>query len=628
MSDRDLVLLAKEAGLAARWKDAAGEEKTVEPDTLRAVLKALSLPTESAAQIAESRAALREQKAAPPSLILATPGETLSFGETSVTLREELGYQEIESRRFAIVPAKAWSLADILPDQKSWAIAAQVYSLRNGTTPGFGDFTALGHLAEDAAAYGAQAVAMSPVHALFGAAPEHYGPYSPSTRLFLNPLYASLPGQSGPEGGEFIDWPAAGSQKMRALRQAFDAAWPQIGDVLQAFLQEEGPRLLAHARFEMLDARFRKQGIAGWRNWPEHYRNARSKTVASLSPDDPEIAFQVYLQWMARRSLTEAQDKARKAGMRVGLITDMAVGMDPSGSHAWEAPDEVLTGLSIGAPPDLFNHTGQNWGLTALSPLALLRSGFGGYIATLRASMASAGGIRLDHAMGLLRLWVIPEGASAKDGVYLQYPFDEMLSLLKLESQLHKAVVIAEDLGTVPEGFREKIAAAGLHGMRVLWFERDAKGTFLAPQDWDASAAALSTTHDLPTLTGWWRGRDLAWRRKIETGFDVPANRDARAKDREQLWTALIKAECAQGEQPPSGNATKLTDAAFSFLAQTPCPLAILPVEDFLGEAEQPNLPGTIDEHPNWCRRIEETRPLANRKAARRASLLNRGRGS
>ena len=309
--------------------------------------------------------------------------------------------------------------------------------------------------------------------------------------------------------------------------------------------------------------------------------------------------------------------------MAIGLITDMAVGMDPSGSHAWSAPDEILQGLAVGAPPDLFNTKGQNWGLTNFSPLALKRTRFEGFIATVQRAMRHAGGIRLDHAMGLERLWVIPDGASPADGVYLHYPRTEMIALLARELRRRRALVVAEDLGTVPRGFRRHIAQAGFLGMRVLWFERDKAGHYMPPKKWNPHGAALSTTHDLPTLAGWWSGHDIAWRAKLgATPAQIKQERKRRTRDRASLWKTLHGAGLAHGPAPTAP--ATFIDAAFRDLAETRCPLKLLPVEDFVGDKEQPNIPGTIDEHPNWRRRLKSERPLAGAVARRRAAILGK----
>jgi 4-alpha-glucanotransferase len=288
--------------------------------------------------------------------------------------------------------------------------------------------------------------------------------------------------------------------------------------------------------------------------------------------------------------------------MRIGLIADLAVGANPSGSDAWTGADDIFGGLQIGAPPDLFNTKGQNWGLTTFSPRALRDGGFAPFIAMLRSCMRHAGGARIDHAMGLLRLWVIPTGAEPSDGAYLAYPVDDLFRLVALESRRHRAIVIGEDLGTVPPGFRERLARAGIYGMRVLWFERDEHG-FLAAAAWPAETVAMTSTHDLPTVTGWWSGHDLDSRNHCGLLADVAGERAARIKDRQALWRAFRSAHVDDGDVPTRDEGQRVADASVNFIAATPSRLALLPLEDALARKDQPNLPGTVEAHPNWRRR-------------------------
>jgi 4-alpha-glucanotransferase len=237
--------------------------------------------------------------------------------------------------------------------------------------------------------------------------------------------------------------------------------------------------------------------------------------------------------------------------------------------------------------------------------------GFSAFIDMLRASFAYAGGLRIDHVLGLQRLWLVPEGASPADGAYLAYPINDLLRLIALESWRHRAIVIGEDLGTVPAGFRDRLAEYGVLGMRVLWFERSEKeGRFRAPRQWSADALATTTTHDLPTVAGWWQGHDIDWRSHIgqtaprRDGQDpVEAAKAERAADREALWRAFQQAGIAPDVPAPALDAPPV-DEALAFVASTPAPLAIYPLEDLLGTDEQPNLPGSTDEHPNWRRRM------------------------
>jgi 4-alpha-glucanotransferase len=261
----------------------------------------------------------------------------------------------------------------------------------------------------------------------------------------------------------------------------------------------------------------------------------------------------------------------------------------------------MLRGLTIGAPPDLINTSGQDWGVTTFSPSGLIRQGFSGFIELLRSSMRHAGGVRIDHVMGLARLWVVPRGMSAAQGAYLRFPLDDLLRLVKIESRRHRAIVLGEDLGTLPDGFRERLQDAGLAGLRVLWFERDTM-RFLPPQQWSGDAVAMTSTHDLSTVAGWWQGRDLEWRAKLTTTIEDEDT--IRNHDRAALWDAFRASGSAHGEMPASQDSGPVADAAAAHIGHAACQLAILPIEDALALPEQPNLPGTIDEHPNWRRRL------------------------
>ena len=313
--------------------------------------------------------------------------------------------------------------------------------------------------------------------------------------------------------------------------------------------------------------------------------------------------------------------------MRIGLISDLAIGMDRGGSHAWARQNDLLLGLNIGAPPDAFNPRGQDWGLTSFSPQALIARGFEPFLATLRAAMRHAGGARIDHAMGLMRLWLIPDGAPPADGAYLSYPLDDLLRLVALESHRHRAIVIGEDLGTVAPEFRDRMAEVGISGMDVLWFQRDKK-RFLPPSKWRGDAVAMTSTHDLPTVAGWWNGSDITTREKLGLVPDAAAERKKRAADRKKLWKAFKKAKVTKRDPPPPEETEPAADSAVRFVAKAAAPLALIPVEDMLGLSEQPNLPGTVDEHPNWRRRYDPpaSNILDTPQAQRRLKGLREGR--
>jgi 4-alpha-glucanotransferase len=650
--------LARDAGIANDWTDAAGRPQRVAIDTLRGVLGALGIPCTSEAEIAESGARLREAKGGARTFITATTGKVIPLPDDDakaaaaliledgtrrpIRLRQargvtvlppisEPGYHRLHvgdrEITLAVAPPRCVTLDDIAPGERLYGLGVQLYALRRPNDGGIGDAGALRDFVTSAAAERADAIALSPTHSLFAADPSHYGPYSPSSRLFLNPLFAdpavvfgeariaACGGAQDSDSAELIDWPKAGRAKYAMLRRLYDdfatRELPQPGDSLatdfQSFVREGGERLREHALFEALHRHWfgKTDSKWNWSDWPAEWRSPTAPALAEFaSAEGREIQFHMFLQWITARSFAAVQQTARQAGMRIGLISDLAVGMSPGGSHAWSRQQDLLLGLSIGAPPDLLATRGQDWGLTAFSPQGLIASHFEPFLATLRAALRHAGGVRIDHAMGLARLWLLPRGASPAEGAYLAYPIDDMLRLIALESHRHRAIVIGEDLGTVEPEFRKRLSATGISGMDVLWFTRKGN-SFLPPDKWRRDAVAMTTTHDLPTVAGWWQGTDIARRSEIGLVPDEQAERKQRGKDRAALWRAFRKARVVAEDAPLPDDAELAADAAIAFTARSPSPLALIPIEDVLGTAEQPNLPGTIDEHPNWRRRLD-----------------------
>ncbi|RJF95336.1 4-alpha-glucanotransferase [Noviherbaspirillum saxi] len=586
---------------------------------------------------------------------------------TELPVIEHFGYHRLLAGdvdiTLAIAPPHCFGVTDAIAasaaatdDPRLWGLGVQLYSLRRSGDGGIGDFTGLSELARSAARHGAAALAISPVHAMFSADVHRFSPYGPSSRLFLNALHIDPASVLGPDamqaalaalGGdavsrmarleqeELIAWPEAATLRLALLRKLY-AQFRIGGDQsdFDSFRREGGGALHDHARFEALHAWRLAQGEdAYWQNWPEGLRNPRAADVEKFARQHADdIGFHEFLQWQAARGLQGAQKAARAAGMPIGLIADLAVGADNGGSQAWSRQTEIINGLSVGAPPDLLNTRGQSWGLGAFSPHAMKAKGFGAYIEMLRATFAYAGGARIDHVLGLGRLWLVPQHASSEHGAYLQYPMQDLLRLIALESWLHRAIVIGEDLGTVPAGFDMQLAQAGLLGIRVLMFQRDGE-RFLRPDEWPRHAIATTTTHDLPTIAGWWQGRDIDWRVKLdllEPGQTEGEARHMRARERSALWRAMSETGFAHGDAPPTHAGTASLDAAIGFMSATPSPLAMLPVEDALGLSEQPNLPGTIETHPNWRRRLPQTVDvlLDDPAAAGRLAIMNRSRSA
>jgi 4-alpha-glucanotransferase len=664
MNEAAIHALARSTGLAVDWRDYANNTHRVSVESLQRILAALGLPCGTAGELSDSEHALAVEGI--PPLVSATVGLPIDLPPSSVraSSRNRVmledgkvmevpagsgprgmrlpaiatpGYHSLEigDRRvtLAVAPARCPTISDIAPNERVWGIAAQVYGLRSPGDCGIGDGAGIVALANQAAANKADVLALSPVHALFTADPNHFSPYSPSSRLFYNPLHADARAVFGEarvqkataqagvsvlnhafEERHLIDWPESARAKNSIFHCLFEdfaatdlvAATPTPLAADFARFQAEGSTLLEdHACFEALHAeRLRVDTTAwSWSEWPVQWRDPHSDAVRAFAAQNKnEIAFHCFLQWIADRSLAAAQDQAKRAGMRIGLVADLAVGMSGAGSHAWTSQQDILVGLEIGAPPDQYNTKGQNWGLTTFSPRALSRGGFAPFIATLRACLRHAGGVRIDHAMGLLRLWVVPRGADPSQGAYLTYPIDDLMRLTALESNRRGAIVIGEDLGTVPAGFRERLAATGIYGMRVLWFERE-RARFAPPQAWSADTAAMTSTHDLPTVAGWWRGSDIETRAQIGLVEDKEKEEAERIKERRSLWRAFRRAGAAVGKLPAPATPLPVTDAAVKFVATTPSQLTLLPLEDALALEEQPNLPGTIDQHPNWRRR-------------------------
>ena len=685
--------LAEEAGITVVWQDYRGVMHTVSTKTLRCLLAALELPALTADEIAASRmhlAAETQGRVAehPPPLVTAVVGApiALPFGSSfagknyRVTLEDgeirearfadegpaiveaidRFGYHRLEVDEvsltlpitLAIAPARCYGVPDALadagrdPDTRPWGLAVQLYGISQTGDGGLGDYGSLATLAERAARHGADALAISPVHAMFSADLHRYSPYGPSSRLLANVLHVDPRGVLGdeactaafeaidPEGlaakleaNTLLDWPASSRLRLAVLRRLFDRLMAGNGDDdddepdrstqnlrddFVAFRTQGGEVLEAHARFEALHAMLcagDASMLGGWLTWPAAYRDPHGDAVAAFARDHrDDVAFHAFLQWQAARQLDAAHRAAKSAGMAIGIVADLAVGADASGSQAWSRQRDMLLGLSIGAPPDLLNALGQSWGLAAFSPRALKSTGFRAWIDMLRAAFAHAGGVRIDHVLGLTRMWLVPEGADAIEGAYLRYPFDDLLRLVALESWRHRAIVIGEDLGTVPEGLPERLAAAGLLGIKVLWFERQwhvPGQPFRPPHEWSNGALAVTTTHDLPTIAGWWCGRDIGWRAQLDLFGEHSSEeveRAAREADRDTLWTMLRESGAAYGERPPADRPP--VAEALRYVGSTPAPLAITPIDDALGMVEQPNLPGTIATHPNWRLRL------------------------
>ncbi|WP_448623636.1 4-alpha-glucanotransferase [Geodermatophilus sp. URMC 64] len=569
-----------EWGIDATWVDANDEEHEVAPATIEGLREVIGTPPADL----EDRAP-----------IVARPGDVLEVDEAEVDCEDgrtrhidgelpedfPLGYHRLRTpdgreRRLIVSPGRCW-----LPDERTWGWAVQLYAARSRTSWGIGDLGDLRALREMATEQGAGYLLINPLHAVAPTTPQESSPYLPATRRFRNPLYLRVPEVPGADrvdlgdGGdlndaEHIDRDAIWTRKREVLRRIFDAAgsadpafpdwWWHQGQPMQdwgtwcALADEHGP---------------------DWHTWPEQLRDPRGRAVRDFaSAHEKDVAFHVWLQWCLSRQLDAAA-----AGLTV--IQDLPIGVAGGGADAWTWQDVLAQGASVGAPPDAFNAQGQDWGSPPLIPWRLRAADYEPFIQSIRATMAGGGGLRIDHVMGLFRLWWVPADGTAVDGAYVRYPAEDLLDIVALESARAQALVVGEDLGTVEEGVREALAEHGILSYRLLWFEED------DPAEWPAAAMAAVTTHDLPTVAGLWTGDDVEEQRVRGTGSD---------EELEAGRTALL--EKLVGVRRSSRPETAVR-RAYERLATAPSLLLSATLEDAVGERRRPNMPGTTD-RPNW----------------------------
>jgi 4-alpha-glucanotransferase len=621
----DLFTRAKELGIQTEFIDGQGHRHVTDEAALRITLAALParVPTRllAGAVVVRSgrptRTELKEAARFPLRWKIVAGLKVIAEGEThdraivwpqdlpvgSYRLQLTDASSISEQAPLIVAPRKAYG-GDF---DRCWLLAAQLYGVRSARNWGIGDFTDLEGLIELADQLGADGVGLNPLHALFPDRPADCSPYSPNSRLFLNPLYIDvekLPGFqrafeskvtiAGLRASVTVDYAGVAEVKWRALRHAFDAfKTSPSGERRQdfdKFRAERAPLLSRFACFEALRHKFNKP----WWEWPEPWRQPDAAKCAALreGPDGAEIEFFEFVQWVADRQLRACRDLATRLGMKVGLYLDVAVGVQCDGFDAWNEQTSISRHLAVGAPPDQLNTAGQNWGLAGFNAAGLEIQSFEPYREMLRASMRYAGAIRLDHVLGLKRLYLVPHGFAADNGVYVQMPFEALLAVTAQESVAHHCVVIGEDLGTVPKGFREEMADWGIWSYQVMMFERDDHGRFRDVDYYLPNALVTFNTHDLSTYAGWRSFSDLALKRSL--GIDPGESDDAR-------WHALTMLSDVLRHHAIHNHDLY---AVVGFLAQTKSRLLAISLEDLLGVIDQPNIPGTVNEHPNWRQRL------------------------
>ena len=544
----------------------------------------------------------------------------------------------------AVAPSKCHRPAALRNGGRAWGAAVQLYGVRSSRNFGIGDFTDLANLVARVGAEGGDVVGVNPLHALFPHNPTHASPYSPSSRMFVNVLYVDVEtiaefarcahARERVSSSTFrsalakvrvaplVDYAGAAALKMPLLELLYVQAREDARtgatsrwSAFDAYKTAGGDALRRQALFDALQAHFhaRDPAVWGWPVWPDAYRDPASPAVRAFADEHGErVDFFAWLQWQADLQRESLATRARQSGLAIGLYTDLAVSIDRGGAEAWANQSLYAVSASVGAPPDIFNVRGQDWGLPPMIPTRLRDAGYAPFIATLRANMRFAGALRIDHVMGLMRLYWVPSGATPAYGAYVHYPLDDLAGLLALESERHRCLVIGEDLGTVPDEVRVVLAANDVLSYRVLLFERNEQGEFNPPSAYPEAALATVSTHDLPTLAGWWEGHDIALRAAhghLGTNADLESALAGRVRDRGQLLAALARQRLLPEGTPLDPTAVptltpSLATALQAFLARTPCALFVVQPEDVFGAIEQANLPGTTTEHPNWRRKL------------------------
>jgi 4-alpha-glucanotransferase len=562
----------------------------------------------------------------------------LGYHELSV---KKSARQVLGSLRLILAPQSCYKQEPFINGRKVWGPSVQLYCLRSENNWGIGDFTDLGVLVENMGKWGAHFVGLNPIHALYPANPESASPYSPSSRRWLNVVYIDV--LNVPEYQqndtvkrevesptfqqrlqalrdlESIDYTGVTQAKIDVLRKVFAGAKlgknTTRGKAFAAFIAEGGESLKQQAVYDALQASLYAAGqnAWGWPAWPEEYSEYHKPAVANWANEhEADVRFYMYLQFLADEQLAQADAKAKQSGMVMGIYRDLAVGVSEGSTEIWANSELYCPKASVGAPPDVLGPLGQNWGLPPMDPSKLLEAKYQPMIDLFRSNMRSCGSLRIDHAMALLRLWWVPPGASAANGAYIYYRVNDLLGILALESVRNRCLIIGEDLGTVPDGMDVLLKDNGVHSYRIFFFERSkTDGGFISPAHYPEQAMAALTTHDMPTLRGYWHCDDLTLGRELGLYPDDEVLSVLRA-DRHQAKQRILDSLHGHGvlsDAVPrdvnwAGMTTELNHGMQIHMCLGNCALFSTQLEDWLEMDKPVNVPGTSTEYPNWRRKL------------------------
>jgi 4-alpha-glucanotransferase len=570
--------------------------------------------------------------------------------ESKVSEKIPVGYHQltVESAnmksavKLIVAPTTCYHAPAIEQGTKPWGFSVQLYALRSERNWGMGDFSDLKRLATHCAKLGADFIGLNPIHALFPSNPDVCSPYGPSSRRWLNCLYLDVSAIDGFEHDdvqakvkeqgfverlerarqlEYIDYNAVGDLKMPILeaiftvyKQRFLSKNTKQNKVFKRFIARGDESLLVQCTYDALQQHFKlsNQGFDSWHSFPEPYRSFDSEAVQTFIKDHGKrVMFYQFLQWQASIQLEEAQQTALQAGMAIGLYRDLAVGVSEGSSEVWGNKALYCTKASVGAPPDVLGPLGQNWGLPPMNPTLLYQQAYQPVIDMFSANMASAGALRVDHVMALLRLWWIPHGEGATAGGYVYYPVDDLLAILALESHRNANMVIGEDLGTVPTEIRQKLSDNGIYSYRVFFFEQAPDGGFYSPEHYPKQSLATLTTHDMPTLIGFWHCHDFELGKQLGVYPDDEVLRGLyhdRHRQKQAIldtlhWHASVSEEVGK-DVDTTGMTESLNHGLHLHMAKGSSTLLSFQLEDWLQMDKPVNIPGTFNEYPNWRRKL------------------------
>jgi 4-alpha-glucanotransferase len=575
----------------------------------------------------------------------ATAGKALNLPTRLPEGYHTLTLTQSDSRwhcRVIVAPARCYEPQALKQGKKLWGSCVQLYTLRSKNNWGIGDFGDLKVMLPEIARRGGSFIGLNPIHALYPANPESASPYSPSSRRWLNVIYIdvnavedfrdskeaqawwTLPTTQqtlkAARAAEWVDYATVTALKITALRMAWKGFSVRDDDRMEAFRQfalNEGESLYWQAAFDALHAYQVKEDELrwGWPAWPEAYQNIDSPEVkAFCEKHADEVDFFLWLQWLAYSQFAACWNECQRHEMPIGLYRDLAVGVAEGGAETWCDRELYCLKASVGAPPDILGPLGQNWGLPPMDPHIIAARAYEPFVELLRANMQNCGALRIDHVMSVLRLWWIPYGETADHGAYVHYPVDDLLSILALESKRHQCMVIGEDLGTVPVEIVGKLRKSGVYSYKVLYFESDHEKTFRAPKAYPEQSMAVATTHDLPTLRGYWESGDLTLGKTLGLYPDEVILRGLyldRERAKQGLLDALHKYGCLPkraGHKASLMSMTPVLNRGMQrYIADSSSALLGLQPEDWLDMAGPVNIPGTSYQYKNWRRKLTVT---------------------